>query len=354
MTVPARWLAVDAQALRKPLTGVGRYTANLLNALLNNYPDLGLDLLTFGKADLDLVSLLRSGHKPERVRVHRRTVPSVRLYRVGVAFRIAPSIEKLFPVVRSAVGIFYPNFVSYPTRLRVPQAIVLYDATFRVFPEDKAWWFRTGWSRLMQISLDSTATCVTISHSAARDIGTYFRVRSPLVLIYPGLDPVTSREAPHQETPYILVIGTESPRKNVQLVKTAHARLSPKDRPRLVFVGQGHKEDADVEMTGFVDDAQLAEILAGAAALVAPSRNEGFDLPVIEALAAGVPVIASDIPVHREVLGEDWPYFFSPDDVAALESLLVSVPHLSAVSTPDLKRFQWDVSSRHLGDLLEL
>lgn len=354
MTMPGRWLAVEALALRRPLTGVGRYTAKLLDALLANYPDLGLDLLTLGNADLDSGAVLRSGHAQDRVRVHRRTAPSVRLYRLGVACGIAPSVESLFPVVRQAVGIFYPNFVRYPTHLHLPQAVVLYDATFRIFPDDKSRWFRTGWSRLTQRSLDSPARCVTISQSAARDIGTFFRVRSPLDLIYPGHDPVTRHVAPREDKPYVLVIGTDSPRKNVQVVKRAHARLRQEDRPRLVIVGQGHNADADVETTGFVDDTHLSEILAGAAALVAPSRNEGFDLPVIEALAAGVSVIASDIPVHREVLGDDWPYFFAPDDVAALASLLASVPHLPAVRTPDLQRFQWDVSSRYLGDLLEL
>lgn len=354
MAAPERWLAVEALALRRPLTGVGRYTANLLDALLACYPDIGLDLLTLGNAELDTGAVLRSGHAPERVRVHRLTMPSARLYRLGVVCGIAPSVESLFPVVRQAVGILYPNFVCYPTHLRLPQAVVIYDATFRLFPEDKSWWFRTGWSRLTQRSLDSPARCVTISQSAARDIGTFFRVRVPLDVIYPGHDPATSHVARRDDKPYVLVIGTDSPRKNVQLVKSAHARLRPDERPRLVIVGQGHKADADVETTGFVDDARLSEILAGASALVAPSRSEGFDLPVIEALVAGVPVIASDIPVHREVLGENWPCFFAPGDAVALASLLAAVPHLPAARPPDLQRFRWDVSSRYLGDILGL
>lgn len=351
---PGRWLAVEGLALRRPLTGVGRYTAKLLDALLTNYPDLGLDLLTIGNAELDSDALLRSGHAKARVRVHRRTVPPVRLYRVGLACGIAPSVESLFPVVRQAVGVFYPNFIRYPTRLHMPQAVVIYDATFRLFPEDKPWWFRTGWSRLTQRSLDSPARCFTISQSAARDISTVFRVRAPLDVIYPGHDLATSHPPLPEDKPYVLVIGTDSPRKNLGVVKRAHARLRPEERPRLVIVGQGHRPGIDVETTGFIDDARLSELLAGAAALVAPSLNEGFDLPVIEALAAGVPVIASDIPIHREVLGDNWPHLFAPGDVAALASLLAAAPHVPATILPDLQRFQWDASSRHLGDLLGL
>jgi glycosyltransferase involved in cell wall biosynthesis len=351
---PGRWLAVEALALCKPLTGVGRYTANMLDALLTSYPDLGLDLMTIGNAELDSSALLRSGHSEDRLRVHRRTTPSVRLYRIGLTCGVAPSVESLFPVVRQAVSVFYPNFIRYPTRLRLPQAVVIYDASFRLFPDDKPWWFRTGWSRLTQRSLDSPARCFTISQSAARDIGTVFRVRAPLDVIYPGHDLVTSHVSRREDKPYVLVIGTDSPRKNVEVVKRAHARLRPEERPRLVIVGQGHKTGIDVETTGFIEDARLSELLAGAAALVAPSLNEGFDLPVIEALSAGVPVIASDIPVHREVLGENWPHLFAPGDAAALAELIASVPHLPAATPPDLQRFQWDASSRHLGDLLDL
>jgi glycosyltransferase involved in cell wall biosynthesis len=59
-----------------------------------------------------------------------------------------------------------------------------------------------------------------------------------------------------------------------------------------------------VELRGFVDDAALRSLYAGATALVFPSRYEGFGLPPLQALAAGLPVVASDIPVLREVLGE--------------------------------------------------
>jgi glycosyltransferase involved in cell wall biosynthesis len=354
MHTPERWLAVEGLALRSPLTGVGRYTANLLDALLGRYPDLGLDILALGNADIDSDAVLRSGQAQNRIRVHRRIVPTPRLYHLGIACGIAPCVETIFPIVRQAVGIFYPNFVRYPTHLRMPQAVVLYDATLRIFPEDKSRLFRTVWSRLMQRSLDSHATCITISKSAARDIETFFDVRAPLKVIYPGHDPAISDVPLQENKPYVLVIGTDSPRKNVQVVKTAHARLRPEERPRLVIVGQGHGADADVETTGYVNDNHLSEILAGAAVLVAPSHNEGFDLPVIEALTAGVQVFASDIPVHREVLGEDWPHFFAPSDALALASLLEALPQLPATRTPDLQRFQWDASSRSLGNLLGL
>ena len=69
----------------------------------------------------------------------------------------------------------------------------------------------------------------------------------------------------------------------------------------------GWGEQVDVRgcvTPGFLDDAPLRAAVAGARALVLPSRDEGFGLPVLEALAAGTPVLASDLPVLREVGGD--------------------------------------------------
>ena len=71
-----------------------------------------------------------------------------------------------------------------------------------------------------------------------------------------------------------------------------------------------------VEERGRCTDAELATLLAGARALLLPSQAEGFGIPVAEALAAGTPVIAADIPALREV-GQGVPDHLPPDDPAA-------------------------------------
>jgi glycosyltransferase involved in cell wall biosynthesis len=103
---------------------------------------------------------------------------------------------------------------------------------------------------------------------------------------------------------YLLWVGglqTPDPRKRVAaLAKT------PRELP-LVLVGATKPwahELPDVTLTGRVSDDDLAAIYSGARALVFPSDDEGFGLPTVEALACGTPVVASDLPVLREVLGD--------------------------------------------------
>ena len=79
-------------------------------------------------------------------------------------------------------------------------------------------------------------------------------------------------------------------------------------------------------LTGYVPDEDLRRIVAGARALVYPSRREGFGLPPLEALACGVPVVVSDLPVLREVLGEH-ARFVPVGDAEALAAGLATALH---------------------------
>jgi glycosyltransferase involved in cell wall biosynthesis len=90
--------------------------------------------------------------------------------------------------------------------------------------------------------------------------------------------------------------------------------------------GWGEQVDVSGAVTpGFVGDDDLRQVVAGASALVLPSRDEGFGLTVLEALAAGTPVVASDLPVLREVGGTAATYAPVGDPegfAAALEAVL--------------------------------
>jgi glycosyltransferase involved in cell wall biosynthesis len=116
--------------------------------------------------------------------------------------------------------------------------------------------------------------------------------------------------------PYVLYSGAVEPHKNAGLALEAIALAAP--GVRLVMVGpwssrragrlRGHAARVGaagrVDWLGFVTPGRLAALREGAAAVIVPSRKEGFGLPVLEALAAGVPVLASDTAALREVGGD--------------------------------------------------
>lgn len=140
--------------------------------------------------------------------------------------------------------------------------------------------------------------------------------------------------------PYFVTLGTIEGRKNHQLLLDIWRRLVADlqdEAPVLVIIGQrgwkaeavinqlDHLEEleASVREIGTCDDNELAGWISGARALLMPSYAEGFGLPVIEALRSGTPVIASNLPVYREVVG-DVPTYIDPADGAGWERAIRS------------------------------
>jgi glycosyltransferase involved in cell wall biosynthesis len=171
-------------------------------------------------------------------------------------------------------------------------------------------------------------------------------------------------------------VGNLQPRKNlVTLIRGYRAALRRRpDLPeRLVIVGQEwyaaerlHQETEDlraagrVVFTGWVDDEELVGLLQHATALAFPSIYEGFGLPPLEGMAAGVPVLVSDIPVIREVYGDAAMRLPPADPEAWGDALLrlASDPSarvgLISAGTACAARYTWQDSARSVLSALEL
>jgi glycosyltransferase involved in cell wall biosynthesis len=181
---------------------------------------------------------------------------------------------------------------------------------------------------------------ITPTHAVAAEVADTYRIGADRVVVtHLGVDsswfetaPPTPPELPKE---YILAVGTLEPRKGLDVLLTAYRALlanSP-DRPPLVLVGPpgwgpalstaGVPADRVIR-PGYVDGPTLRGIVAGATVLAFPSRYEGFGLPPLEALAAGTPVVASDLPATREVLGGH-ARLVPPADADALAAALHSV-----------------------------
>jgi alpha-1,3-rhamnosyl/mannosyltransferase len=100
------------------------------------------------------------------------------------------------------------------------------------------------------------------------------------------------------------------------------------------------------DVRGWVEQSELARLYRGAAALMLPSRHEGFGIPVIEAMASGTPVVLSGDPALREVAGDAASYADDGDFAAALERALADREHFAQAGLERARRFTWVETAR--------
>lgn len=169
---------------------------------------------------------------------------------------------------------------------------------------------------------------------------------------------------------YVLAAGTLEPRKNLLRLIGAHGSLEPalRDRYPLLIVGPRGWEEQEildaaagsdhVRLTGFVSDADLAALYAGCALFAYPSLYEGFGLPVLEAMAAGAPVLTSNVSSLPEVGGDAVAYADPTDEgaIAAAVARLLDDPDERAAMTARgrerARSFSWErVARAVLGEL---
>jgi glycosyltransferase involved in cell wall biosynthesis len=309
-------VVLDARYVRRRPSGIGAYVEELASRMPRLAPEQRFHLWCHPE-------------RPQPVRADNVSTVTVRATADGLFTLLAPSLlDELrrddvvhFPTsllgrgvrcasvvtVHDLMWVEHPRWVDgrrFLRRLRQPY----YQLGMR--------WALRHATRLIAVSKATADRIAAVDRAAARRVVvTYNAARADFV---PSADPERARadaaRIVGRSEPYFLVVGKNEPYKAHHLALAAFARAAKRDE-LLVLVQRtqpGRGLDATVRELGLasravwlpsVSRAELVTLLQGARALIQPSLAEGFGLPVLEAIACGCPVVASDTPALVEVLG---------------------------------------------------
>jgi len=369
----------DATPLLGRPTGVGVFCAGALEGL-SRRDDVAVSAFAVSwRRRLGIAALVPSG-----VRTAQRPMPARPLHAAWARFEVPP-VEWFVGGVDVIHG---SNFVVPPTRLAA-RVVTVHDLTVSLYPElcDAP---TLAYPGLIRRAVADGAWVHTPSAYVAAEVVAELGVDPGRVRAVhhgvPHLPDAPAGDAPAGDAPagdipgiqlpagcnrYVLAIGTIEPRKDYPLLVRAFGAVAAAHTDTaLVIVGGGGwgiERFADaleaspvrdrVVRAGYLDDVALAGVLRGAAALAYPSRYEGFGFPPLQAMAAGVPVVATSAGAVPAVVG-DGAWLVDPGDGDALAERLVRVldggPEVGALVDRGHARsreFTWDACAAGLADL---
>lgn len=321
-------VVVDADVLGRRRTGEETYVANLLRELPAAAPELRFAAVTrypeLVPAGVEAVAL------PARFQETRMAWSLPRLLR-----RLSPDVAHFQHAL--------------PLRFGGRTVVTLHDLHFERDASRMGFLDRLTFKAVVPRAARRADAVLAVSERTKEDAVELYRVPPAKVAVTPhGVDPAfTPGTAPTGS--YLLFVGAIQARKNpLAAADAARAVGMP-----LVVAGP-EKEPAlarqlrarGAEVRGWVEQTELVELFRGAAALVWPSRYEGFGLPVLEAMACGTPVVLSQDPALREVAGDAAVYAANGDYAAAVETAVRDRERLVAAGLARAARFTWRETAR--------
>lgn len=260
-------------------------------------------------------------------------------------------------LVAGAFDLYWGTNHFVPASCRRPSVVTVHDILLLKYhdKEPLSWLL----ARRLVASVKRANRILAVSRTTADDLMAAIpEARSKLEVALNGFDHFDEdgKTSEPSDKPYFMMLGAHRPRKNLALAATALHKLSVWNPGlRLLVTGDIHPCFADllrahpglIQPTGVLPKRQLFLLLRGARAVLFPSQYEGFGFPLLEAMAAGCPVLALDIPINREIAGTA--AWFLPEDAElwsqALRQLLTSASlrcEMAEHGFDNLKRFSWD------------
>jgi glycosyltransferase involved in cell wall biosynthesis len=277
---------------------------------------------------------------------------------------------------RAGVDLVHSLATTGPGRGRFRRVVTVHDLIYKTHPEAHFGLISLGMSVLVPLSVKRAQRVIAVSRSTGDDLERLLKVPRERIDVVPngvGTPPVLvplpedELRARHDlgDRPLVLCTSAKRPHKNLARLLDALAAIPAERRPVTVLTGYPtvHEEElreraarlgitGDVRILGWVEQAELEALYRAATCLVFPSLYEGFGLPVLEAMARGVPVACSDRSSLPEVAG-DAALLFDPEDVgaisASIERLLTDAgerERLAAAGRARAALFTWEACAR--------
>jgi glycosyltransferase involved in cell wall biosynthesis len=361
-------IGIEGKVLSRKTGGIGRYAIKLMETLISlsaqQWPDLELVIFTAPQTDRALIPGL-SVNMCERFRQIKSTL--IRSSVLLPAGMLLEHIEVFHGLDQSGIPLFC-RAGKHVVTIHDVIPLILPGA----FPTRHRLVLATALARVRR----QADIVIVPSHAAAEDVMRFLRVEQERIVVIPmGCEPrfrpaagsactATLRQRYALPERYILFVGTLEPRKNVAVLLQAFSRLlgeNPRDDLKLVVAGGEGWGGMDIRaraealklrdrviFTGFVDDDDLPDLYRGALMFVYPSLYEGFGLPILEAMACGIPVITSNRSSLPEVAGDAALLIdpTRPEDLAAAIMLLLCDgtrrQELRAKGIARARSFTWD------------
>ncbi|GMU91181.1 MAG: glycosyl transferase [Candidatus Hydrogenedentota bacterium] len=324
-------IGIDAHSIGTRAGGNETYMRELLFSLREYAPDT--DLVVYAQKGVSSSAL--AGW------------PSYSLPRTSSYLRVPLTLPRA--VRRSEADLLHVQYNAPPV-CPCPFVVSMHDIGWVRYPE----FFTPGMRRRLNLLTPNTLRraqrVLALTKAVAQEISDAYRVQMDRIdVVAPGVDPAfhpeqnpaaieAVRRRYHLPREFVLYTGALQPRKNLTRLAAAFSRLIRKGAPHsLVVAGRRawlHKDMlAEIErfklgkrliFTGYVEQTDLPCLFAAAAAFAYVSVYEGFGLPVLEAMASGLPVLTSDIPAIREV-ARDGVLYCDPFQLESIENGLERV-----------------------------
>ncbi|TQM14052.1 glycosyltransferase family 4 protein [Pseudonocardia kunmingensis] len=332
--------------------GISRYTVGLVGELARLHP--GVELLVSDERQLAALPDL-PWHRVSAPTSIREPLVARQVRRIGADVVFSP-MQTMGSWGRDyALVLTLHDLIYYRNRTPPPEFALPIRLLWRLY--HLAWWPQ-------RVLLNRADAVVTVSETTAGLIAAHRLTRRPVTVVPNAPEPAP--DLPRlPRTGALVYMGSFMPYKNVATLASAMpslpdhelhlmSRVPPEERARLPALAPGGR----IVFHDGASDETYRDVLRGATALVSASRDEGFGIPLVEAMALGTPLVVSDIPVFREV-GGDAAAYVEPDDVGGFARAVRELddPEVwdrrSAAARTRAQHYTWEASARILLALLE-